>query len=38
MEQKENWGVTVIGAGITVGAGAVVPARSMVEQDIGEVL
>lgn len=38
IEQKENWGVTVIGAGITVGAGAVVPARSMVEQDIGEVL
>ena len=35
--QKDQWGVTVIGADVTVGAGAVVPARSMVEQDVEEV-
>lgn len=36
--EKDQWGVTVIGAGVTVGAGAIVPARSMVEEDVEEVL
>jgi glucose-1-phosphate adenylyltransferase len=31
---KENWGVTVIAAGITIGAGATVPAKAMVEADV----
>ena len=38
MADKDQWGVTVIGAGVTVGAGAIVPARGMVEEDVGEVL
>ena len=38
MTEKDQWGVTVIGADVTVGAGVVVPARSMVEQDVEEVL
>ena len=38
MTDKDQWGVTVIGAGVTVGVGAIVPARGMVEEDVGEVL
>ena len=38
MTEKDQWGVTVIGADVTVGDGVVVPARSMVEQDVEEVL
>ena len=38
MADKDQWGVTVIGAGVTVGAGVIVPARGMVEEDVGEVL
>ena len=38
MADKDQWGVTVIGAGVTVGVGAIVPARGMVEEDVGEVL
>ncbi len=33
-EDKEHWGVTVIGEGVTVGSGVVVPAKAMVEQDV----
>ena len=36
--EKDQWGVTVIGADVTVGAGAIVPARGMVEEDVEEVL
>lgn len=35
MENLSDWGVAVIANGVTVGAGAVVPARAMVESDIG---
>ena len=40
MADKDQWGVTArfIGAGVTVGVGAIVPARGMVEEDVGEVL
>jgi glucose-1-phosphate adenylyltransferase len=31
---KDNWGVTVVADGISVGVGAVVGAKAMVEQDI----
>ena len=31
---KANWGVSVIGAGLTVGKGAKVPAMQMIEKDI----
>ncbi|MDL2234214.1 glucose-1-phosphate adenylyltransferase [Ruminococcaceae bacterium OttesenSCG-928-L11] len=31
---KENWGVAVIADGITVGKGAVVPAKAMIEADL----
>jgi glucose-1-phosphate adenylyltransferase len=31
---KDNWGVTVVASGVEIGAGAVVAAKAMVEQDI----
>ena len=34
MEDKSQWGVAVVGNGITVGAGAVVPPKAMIESDI----
>ncbi len=34
MEKKEDWGVAVVAAGITVGAGADVPAKAMQESDV----
>jgi glucose-1-phosphate adenylyltransferase len=33
---KSKWGIAVVGNGVTVGAGAVVPPKSMVERDIPE--
>ena len=36
-ENKENWGVAVVGAGIHVGKNAVVPAKSMIEENVPEV-
>ncbi|MDY4191410.1 MAG: glucose-1-phosphate adenylyltransferase [Oscillospiraceae bacterium] len=33
---KSKWGIAVVGNGVTVGAGAVVPPKSMVECDIPE--
>ncbi len=35
MENLADWGVAVVANGVTIGDGAVVPARSMVESDIG---
>ena len=37
MEDKQNWGVTVIAKGIQIGKGAKVPAKAMIEQDVPEV-
>jgi len=34
VENKDEWGIAVIGNGVTVGAGAVVPAKAMIEEDI----
>ena len=34
VENKDDWGVTVVGADLTVGRGAVVPPKSMVESDV----
>lgn len=33
-EDKESWGVAVVAGGVTVGGGAVVPAKAMVNQDV----
>ena len=33
--EKQNWGVAVVGAGLTVGKGAVVAPNAMVDSDIG---
>lgn len=37
VQNKENWGITVVGSGVKIGANAVVPAKAMVEKDIPEV-
>ena len=37
ISDKENWGVAVVGAGIHVGKNAVVPAKSMIEENVPEV-
>ena len=37
VEDKSQWGVAVIGNGVTVGKGAVVPPKAMIESDIQEV-
>ena len=37
MEDKQNWGVSVIAKGIQIGKGAKVPAKAMIEQDVPEV-
>ncbi len=34
VENKDDWGIAVIGNGVTVGANAVVPAKAMIEEDI----
>ncbi len=34
VSEKENWGVTVIGDGVTVGSGAVVNANRLVDKDV----
>ena len=34
MENTDEWGVAVIAAGVTVGAGATVPAKAMQESDV----
>lgn len=34
VEDKDSWGVTVIGEGVTVGAGAKVAPKAMVDADI----
>ncbi len=31
---RDDWGVTVVGNGVAVGAGAVVPPKAMIEQDV----
>ncbi len=31
---KDNWGVTVIGNGVTIGAGAVIPPKAMIDKDV----
>ena len=37
MENRDDWGIAVIGGGVKVGANAVVKAKAMVEEDIPEV-
>lgn len=37
IEQKDEWGVAVIGDNIKIGAGAVVPPKAMIDKDISEV-
>ncbi len=37
VEDKENWGVTVIAKGIHIGKNANIPAKAMIEQDVLEV-
>ena len=37
MEDKDEWGVTVIGDNIKIGAGVVVPPKAMIDKDIEEV-
>lgn len=34
VDDKENWGIAVLASGVTVGEGARVPAKAMVENDI----
>ena len=37
MEDKSQWGVAVVGNGVTVGKNAVVPPKAMIEADVQEV-
>ncbi len=37
VENKDDWGVAVIGAGVHVGAGAAVPPKAMISEDVPEV-
>lgn len=37
IEDKANWGVTVIAKGIHIGKNAKVPAKAMIEKDVPEV-
>ena len=37
VEDKDNWGVTVIAKGIQIGKNVTVPAKAMIEKDIPEV-
>jgi glucose-1-phosphate adenylyltransferase len=37
VKNKDKWGIAVVGNNINIGAGAVVPAQSMIEEDIPEV-
>lgn len=37
VEDKDEWGVTVVGDNIKVGAGVVVPPKAMIDKDIEEV-
>ena len=34
MEDKDAWGVAVVGAGLTVGKKAVVPPKAMISEDV----
>ena len=35
-DNLENWGVSVVGAGVTVGKNAIVKAQSMISEDVKE--
>ena len=37
VENKDDWGISVIGSGVKIGANAVVKAKAMVEEDVPEV-
>ncbi|HCC34202.1 MAG TPA: glucose-1-phosphate adenylyltransferase, partial [Ruminococcaceae bacterium] len=37
VENKDDWGVTVIGAGVKIGANAVVPPKAMISENLPEV-
>ena len=37
VEDKSQWGVAVVGNGVTVGKNAVVPPKAMIEADVQEV-
>ena len=37
VEDKEQWGVAVVGNGVTVGKNAGVPPKAMIETDVQEV-
>jgi len=34
VQNKDEWGIAVIGNGINVGAGAVIPAKAMIDEDV----
>ena len=34
IENKDEWGIAVVGNGVTIGEGAVVPAKAMIEEDV----
>ena len=38
MEDLDKWGVAVVGADVTVGAGAKVGPKAMISEDVKEVL
>ena len=38
MEDMSKWGVAVVGAGVTIGAGAKVGPKAMISEDVKEVL
>ena len=37
MENKEEWGVAVVGANVEIAPGAVVPPKAMIEESTPEV-
>ena len=37
IEDKDSWGIAVVGDNLKIGAGAVVPPKAMIDQDIPEV-
>lgn len=34
VQNKDEWGIAVIGNGVTVGEGAVIPAKAMIDEDV----
>ena len=36
MQELDEWGVAVVASGVTVGAGAVIPAKAMIDRDVAK--